>query len=330
MIVTGPDVRTVNGFLKDVGPGTRKAAAALWRREQKLAPETPTVFDDLHVHDLRHTAISLMCRAGYRPEWVAERVGHSDGGALIHRNYRHLYPNEMMSVAPHLDALISGEASTPGNSFGPHFHAPMDRADAGNPLYPCGLECWRPPGWTRQPTTLSVITSRMLSPSELPGIARPGIVALQARNAGSLHSGACRALPAKRSARPCSPETDHAARFCGPRHAAVFLQHGAITAIRAFLQAAAAVLLVMTERSSTEIREPAHAIPARTYAFARTQPPSGPQPAEARDRPSGVGGVRSLRRARSRITSDDRRARRQATVVASDSASRSSRRLPGG
>jgi hypothetical protein len=58
----------------------------------------------LHVHDLRHTAISLMCRAGYRPEWVAERVGHHDGGALILRNYRHLCPTEMSAVAPNLDA----------------------------------------------------------------------------------------------------------------------------------------------------------------------------------------------------------------------------------
>src|SRR5712691_5303041 len=64
-----------------------------------LADDAPTVFDDLHVHDLRHTAISLMCRAGYRPEWVAERVGHNDGGALILRNYRHLYPTEMSAVA---------------------------------------------------------------------------------------------------------------------------------------------------------------------------------------------------------------------------------------
>ena len=39
-------------------------------------------YDSLAFHMLRHTAISLMCRAGYRPEWVAERVGHSDGGAL--------------------------------------------------------------------------------------------------------------------------------------------------------------------------------------------------------------------------------------------------------
>jgi hypothetical protein len=47
-----------------------------------------------------------MRRAGYRPEWVAERVGHNDGGALILRNYRHLYPSEMTSVAPSLDALL--------------------------------------------------------------------------------------------------------------------------------------------------------------------------------------------------------------------------------
>jgi integrase len=60
---------TVNGFLKDVWPGARKRAAAAWRKEQRLADGAPTVFDDLHVHDLRHTAISLMCRAGYRPEW---------------------------------------------------------------------------------------------------------------------------------------------------------------------------------------------------------------------------------------------------------------------
>ena len=124
---------TVNGFLKDVWPGARKAAAALWRKEQRLAPETPTVFDGLHVHDLRHTAISLMCRSGYRPEWVAERVGHNDGGALIHRNYRHLYPNEMMSVAPLLDALME----TTGSEFGPYM-APADR-DVAQSLSPSRL-----------------------------------------------------------------------------------------------------------------------------------------------------------------------------------------------
>jgi integrase len=102
---------TVNGFLKDVWPNARTHAADVWREEQEIADDAPTVFDGLHVHDLRHTAISLMCRAGYRPEWVAERVGHNDGGALILRNYRHLYPTEMSAVAPNLDALLAAAGS---------------------------------------------------------------------------------------------------------------------------------------------------------------------------------------------------------------------------
>jgi integrase len=97
---------TVNGFLSDVWPSARRHAATVWREEHDLLAEAPTAFDGLHVHDLRHTAISLMCRAGYRPEWVAERVGHNDGGALILRNYRHRYPTEMSAVAQSLDALL--------------------------------------------------------------------------------------------------------------------------------------------------------------------------------------------------------------------------------
>lgn len=62
---------------------------------------------DVHFHDLRHTAISMMARAGYRVEWIAERVGHTDGGALILRRYRHLYPSEMSTVSGQLDALFA-------------------------------------------------------------------------------------------------------------------------------------------------------------------------------------------------------------------------------
>jgi integrase len=67
-------------------------------------------YDSLGFHQLRHTAISLMCRAGYRPEWVAERVGHADGGALILKRYRHLYPSESYAAAPSLDALVAAKA----------------------------------------------------------------------------------------------------------------------------------------------------------------------------------------------------------------------------
>ena len=66
-------------------------------------------YDSLGFHQLRHTAISLMCRAGYRPEWVAERVGHADGGALILKRYRHLYPSESYAAAPSLDALVAAK-----------------------------------------------------------------------------------------------------------------------------------------------------------------------------------------------------------------------------
>jgi integrase len=39
---------------------------------------------DFRFHWLRHTAISLMARAGMKAELIAQRVGHNDGGALIY------------------------------------------------------------------------------------------------------------------------------------------------------------------------------------------------------------------------------------------------------
>jgi integrase len=61
---------------------------------------------ELHFHDLRHTAISLQARAGISAEVIAERVGHTDGGALIRRRYRHLYPGEAASHMAKLDVLV--------------------------------------------------------------------------------------------------------------------------------------------------------------------------------------------------------------------------------
>lgn len=57
-------------------------------------------------HWLRHTAISQMARAGMPVETIALRVGHSDGGALILRRYRHLFPNEARAAVGLLDAYI--------------------------------------------------------------------------------------------------------------------------------------------------------------------------------------------------------------------------------
>lgn len=57
-------------------------------------------------HWLRHTACSLMAQAGMKPEVIAERVGHSDGGALIYRRYRHLFPTELTEAVALVDGLL--------------------------------------------------------------------------------------------------------------------------------------------------------------------------------------------------------------------------------
>jgi integrase len=73
----------------------RQAAARELREEHGLAKWAPTRFDTIVPHDLRHTAISLMAASGMRPEVIAVRVGHKDGGKLILERYRHLFPDEL-------------------------------------------------------------------------------------------------------------------------------------------------------------------------------------------------------------------------------------------
>ena len=65
---------------------------------------------DFKFHWLRHTAISLMARAGMKPELIADRVGHKDGGALIYRRYRHLFPSEIRAAVGLLDELLAPAA----------------------------------------------------------------------------------------------------------------------------------------------------------------------------------------------------------------------------
>ena len=71
------------------------------------------VVADFRFHWLRHTAISLMARAGMKAELIADRVGHNDGGALIYRRYRHLFPSEVREAVSMLDRMV---AATAGNA----------------------------------------------------------------------------------------------------------------------------------------------------------------------------------------------------------------------
>ena len=55
---------------------------------------------------LRHTAGSLMASFGMDPASAAERLGHTDGGALFLRTYRHLYEGEKRAQAERFGARV--------------------------------------------------------------------------------------------------------------------------------------------------------------------------------------------------------------------------------
>jgi integrase len=65
-----------------------------------------SVFASFNFHLLRHTAGSLMALSGIDPAVAAERMGHTDGGALFLSRYRHLYEAEKRSQAFRLESLI--------------------------------------------------------------------------------------------------------------------------------------------------------------------------------------------------------------------------------
>lgn len=84
----------------------RKCVAAAVRHEAEAVGGRPSSFDGFTFHWLRHTAGSLMAAAGYDPAVAAERMGHTDGGALFLRTYRHLYEGEKRLHAARLDAYV--------------------------------------------------------------------------------------------------------------------------------------------------------------------------------------------------------------------------------
>lgn len=66
----------------------------VWMPAVKAAASADPRFEGFTFHLLRHTAASLMASYGMDPASAAERLGHSDGGALFLRRYRHLYEGE--------------------------------------------------------------------------------------------------------------------------------------------------------------------------------------------------------------------------------------------
>jgi integrase len=68
-----------------------KSVAAAVKNDRSENDSEWSVFDGFTFHLLRHTAGSLMAVAGMEPPVAAERMGHTDGGALFLHTYRHLY-----------------------------------------------------------------------------------------------------------------------------------------------------------------------------------------------------------------------------------------------
>ena len=56
--------------------------------------------------------------AGMDPAVAAERLEHSDGGALFHKTYRHLYEGEKREQAKKLEALVLAALDEEGTPNG--------------------------------------------------------------------------------------------------------------------------------------------------------------------------------------------------------------------
>ena len=82
-----------------------------WRRDAfHPARSRAGISGQLRVHDLRHTAASLMIQAGYPPKMLQEIMGHASITTTLDL-YGHLYPGDMDRYADRLDSAIE-EAST--------------------------------------------------------------------------------------------------------------------------------------------------------------------------------------------------------------------------
>jgi integrase len=83
-----------------------KSVEAAATHDRERSGRGSSIYDGFTFHLLRHTAGSLMALAGLDPAVACERLGHSDGGALFLRTYRHLYEGEKRVQAARLDAMV--------------------------------------------------------------------------------------------------------------------------------------------------------------------------------------------------------------------------------
>ena len=64
----------------------------------------------IRIHDLRHSAISLLIEMGFSALAIADRVGHES--IDITYRYAHLFPNKQTEMADKLDIERMGKGET--------------------------------------------------------------------------------------------------------------------------------------------------------------------------------------------------------------------------
>ena len=93
-------------------PGGSVMRLPNWRRSAFMpARRRVGISDRFRVHDLRHTAASLMIQARYPPKMLQEIMGHASITTTLDL-YGHLYPGEMDRYADRLgDAATASDAA---------------------------------------------------------------------------------------------------------------------------------------------------------------------------------------------------------------------------
>jgi integrase len=97
-------------------PGGHLLRLPNWRRETFLrARSRAGISPRFRVHDLRHTAASLMIQAGYPPKMPQEIMGHASITTTLDL-YGHLYPGDMDRYADRLDSVANDVANKAGKT----------------------------------------------------------------------------------------------------------------------------------------------------------------------------------------------------------------------
>jgi hypothetical protein len=103
----------------------------VWVPAIRLAATSNERFAGFTFHLLRHTAGSLMASFGMDPASAAERLGHTDGGALFLRTYRHLYEGEKRAQAERFGAQVQAALDEAWTESPAELENGLDSGDAG-------------------------------------------------------------------------------------------------------------------------------------------------------------------------------------------------------